>query len=46
MAQVAPSLTSYRNERKAHETGLVPISSGYTLEFWRGREERCQPQFL
>src|ERR1035441_2046142 len=36
-----PNLTSYWNERKAHETGVVPISSGYTLGFWRGREERC-----
>src|ERR1035437_622875 len=35
------SLTSYWNERKAHETGVLPISSGYTLGFWRGREERC-----
>ena len=41
-----PSLTSYWNERKAHETGVVPISSGYRLGFWRGREERCQAQFL
>ena len=40
------SLTSYWNERKAHETGVVPISSGYTLGFWRGREERGQAQFL
>jgi hypothetical protein len=40
------SLTSYWNERKAHETGVVPISSGYTLGFWRGCEERCQAQFL
>jgi hypothetical protein len=40
------NLTSYWNERKAPETGVVPISSGYTLEFWRGREERCQTQFL
>ena len=40
------SLTSYWNERKAHETGEVPISSGYTLGFWRGREERGQAQFL
>jgi hypothetical protein len=39
-------LTSYWNERKAHETGVVPISSGYTLGFWRGREERCQAQLL
>jgi hypothetical protein len=42
----ATSLTSYWNERKAHKTGVVPISSGYTLGFWRGREERCQAQFL
>jgi hypothetical protein len=41
-----PSLTSYWNERKAHEIGVVPISSGYTLGFWRSREERCQAQFL
>jgi hypothetical protein len=41
-----PNLTSYWNERKAHETGVVPISSGYTLGFWRGREERGQAQFL
>jgi hypothetical protein len=41
-----PSLTSYWNERKAPETGVVPISSGYTLGFWRGCEERCQAQFL
>jgi hypothetical protein len=40
------NLTSYWNERKAHETGVVPISSGYTLGFWRGREERGQAQFL
>jgi hypothetical protein len=40
------NLTSYWNERKAPETGVVPISSGYTLGFWRGREERCQAQFL
>jgi hypothetical protein len=40
------NLTSYWNERKAHKTGVVPISSGYTLGFWRGREERCQAQFL
>src|ERR1035438_1463268 len=39
-------LTSYWNERKAHEIGVVPILSGYTLGFWRGREERCQTQFL
>jgi hypothetical protein len=25
---------------------VVPISSGYTLGFWRGREERGQAQFL
>ena len=43
---VVVNLTSYWNERKAHETGVVPISSGYTLGFWRGREERCQAQFL
>lgn len=44
---IAPAnLTSYWNERKAHETGVVPILSGYTLGFWRGREERCQAQFL
>src|ERR1035441_1095099 len=36
------SLTSYWNERKAHETGVLPISSGYTLGFWRGREVRGQ----
>ena len=40
------NLTSYWNERKAYETGVVPISSGYTLGFWRGCEERCQAQFL
>ena len=40
------SLTSYWNERKAPETGAVPISSGYTLGFWRSREERCQAQSL
>src|ERR1035437_4431052 len=40
------NLTSYWNERKAHETGVLPISSGHTLGFWRGREERCQAQFL
>jgi hypothetical protein len=40
------NLTSYRNERKVPETGVVPISSGYTLGFRRGREERCQAQFL
>jgi hypothetical protein len=40
------NLTSYWNERKAPETGVVPISSGYTLGFWRGREEGCQAQFL
>jgi hypothetical protein len=40
------SLTSYWNERKAHEIGVIPISSGYRLGFWRGREERCQAQFL
>jgi hypothetical protein len=40
------SLTSYWDERKAHETGVVPISSGYTLGFGRGGEERCQAQFL
>ena len=40
------SLTSYWNERKAHETGGGPISSGYTLGFRRGREERGQAQFL
>jgi hypothetical protein len=44
--RVRTSLTSYWNERKAHETGVVPISSGYTLGFWRGREERGQAQFL
>ena len=44
--QFETSLTSYWNERKAHETGVLPISSGYTLGFWRGREERCQAQFL
>ena len=27
------SLTSSRNERKAHKTDVVPISSGYTLRF-------------
>jgi len=42
----AVSLTSYWNERKAPETGVVPISSGYTLGFWRGREEGCQAQLL
>jgi hypothetical protein len=36
------NLTSIRNEPKAPETGVVPISSGYTLGFWRGREERGQ----
>jgi hypothetical protein len=41
-----PNLTSYWNERKAPETGVVPISSGYTLGFWRGREEGCQAQSL
>jgi hypothetical protein len=41
-----PDLTSYWNERKAHETGVVPIWSGYMLGFWRGGEERCQAQFL
>jgi hypothetical protein len=40
------SLTSYWNELNAPETGVVPISSGYTLGFWRGREERRQAQFL
>jgi hypothetical protein len=40
------NLTSYWNERKAPETGVIPISSGYTLGFGRGREERCQAQFL
>ena len=40
------SLASYWNERKAPETGVVPILSGYTLGFWRGREEGCQAQFL
>ena len=40
------NLTSYWNERKAHETGVVAISSGYTLGFWRSREERGQAQFL
>ena len=34
--------TSSWNERKAPETGVVPISSGYTLGFWGGREERGQ----
>ena len=42
----AVNLTSYWNERKAPETGVVPILSGYTLGFWRGREEGCQAQFL
>ena len=41
-ATAGTNLTSYWNERKAHETGVVPISSGYTLGFWRGREERGQ----
>ena len=45
-AGIRVSLTSYWNERKAHETWVVPISSGYTLGFRRGREERCQAQFL
>jgi hypothetical protein len=45
-ASTEANLTSYWNERKAHETGVLPISSGYTLGFWRGREERCQAQFL
>jgi hypothetical protein len=46
LSGIRASLTSYWNERKAHETGVLPISSGYTLGFWRGREERCQAQFL
>jgi hypothetical protein len=40
------SLTSYCNEGKAPATGVVSISSGETLGFWRGREERCQAQSL
>ena len=36
------NLTSSRNEPKAPESGVVPISSGYRLGFWRGREERGQ----
>jgi hypothetical protein len=32
--------------RKPYEIEGFSISSGYTLEFWRGREERCQTQFL
>ena len=43
---IGDNLTSYWNERKAPETGVVPISSGYTLGFRRGREERGQAQFL
>jgi hypothetical protein len=44
--ETVANLTSYWNERKAPETGVVPISSGYTLGFWRGREEGCQAQLL
>ena len=32
--------------RKPNEIEAVSISSGYTLGFWRGREERGQTQFL
>jgi hypothetical protein len=32
--------------RKPNEIEVVSISSGYTLGFWRGREERGQTQFL
>ena len=32
--------------RKPNEVEVFSISSGYTLRFWRGREERCQAQFL
>jgi len=46
VVQVFVNLSSYWNEQKAHETGVVPILSGYTLWFRRGREERCQAQFL
>ena len=44
--RMSSNLTSYWNKRKAPETGVVPNSSGYTLGFWRGREEGCQAQFL
>lgn len=41
----APSLTSYWNERKAPETGVVPISSGYTLALGGAAKSGAKPSF-